>query len=66
MVHNSEPLAERVGLFHVVRGEQHGFAELVVFANDLPEQDARLRIEAGAGFVEEQNLRIVHHGAGDR
>ncbi len=24
-----------------------------------------LRVEAGAGFVQEQNLRVVHHGAGD-
>jgi hypothetical protein len=25
-----------------------------------------LRIEAGAGLIQEKYLRIVHHGAGDR
>ncbi len=65
VIDDGQPLAERVGLFHVVRGQQDGFAELVVFANDLPEQDAGLRIESGAGLVEKQDLRIVHHGARD-
>ena len=66
VVDDDQPLAERVSFFHVVRGQHDRFAELVVFANDLPEQDARLRIEPGARLIEKQNLRIVHHGAGDR
>jgi len=65
MIDNRDALAESVGFFHVVGGEQDRFAELVIFANDLPEQDAGLGIEAGAGLVEEEDLRIVHHGAGD-
>ena len=42
------------------------FAAGVVLADDFPEKQTRLRVQAGAGFVEEKNLRIVHHGARDR
>src|SRR5208283_176394 len=55
----------RIRLFHIVRGEKNGFSALVVFADDLPEQQTSLGIEAGARFVEEKNLGIVHHGASD-
>ena len=65
MIDDGEALAECVGFFHVVRGKQNSFAALVVLANDFPEQQACLRIEAGAGLVQEEHLRIVHHGAGD-
>ena len=65
VVDNRQTLAKRVGLFHVMSGQQHGLPCLVIFANDFPQQDARLGIEAGAGFVEKQDLRIVHHGAGN-
>ena len=37
VVDDGKALAERVGFFHVVRGEQNGFAGLVVLANDLPQ-----------------------------
>ena len=65
VVDDGEPVAQGVGLVHVVGGEDDGFAEAVVIADDLPQQQARLRIEAGAGLVEEQHFGIVHHGAGD-
>src|SRR5580692_8780017 len=66
MIDDGEALAEGVGFFHVVRGEQNGFAAAIVFANDLPQQQAGLRIETSAWFIEEKHLRIVHHGARDR
>ncbi len=57
--------AQRVGLVHVVGGEDDGLALAVVIADDVPEQQAGLRIEAGGRLVEEQHFGIVHHGAGD-
>src|SRR6267378_3923169 len=36
VIDNREAFAERVGFFHVVRGQQNRFAALVVFADDLP------------------------------
>ena len=65
MVDDGQAVAERVGFIHVMGGEHDGFAGAVVVADDLPEQQARLRIEAGGGLVEEQHFGIVHHGAGD-
>ena len=65
MIDDGEALAKRVGFFHVVRGEQNGFAALVVLANDFPEEQTRLRIEARAGLIQKKHLRVVHHGARD-
>src|SRR6266478_8670517 len=65
VIDDGEALAERVGLFHVVGGEQNCFAALVVLADDLPEEQASLRVQAGAGLVQEKDLRVVHHGAGN-
>jgi hypothetical protein len=65
VVHDRESLTERVGFFHIVSGQQNGFAALVVLTDDFPKEQAGLRVQAGAGFVEEKDLRIVHHGARD-
>src|SRR5882724_11201278 len=63
VIDNREAFAERVSFFHVVGSQQNCFAALVVFANDLPQEQAGLRVEASARFVEKKNLRVVHHGA---
>ena len=57
VVHDREPVAELVGLLHVVRGEQDRLALVVQLAEDLPQGDAALRVEAGGGLVEEQDRR---------
>jgi len=41
------------------------FPALVVFADDLPQKQTRLRVQAGAGFIQKKHLRVVHHGARD-
>src|SRR6185312_2010647 len=63
MIDDGEPLAQSIGLFHVVRGEQNGAPLLVVLANDFPKQEPRLWIEAHAGLVKKEHLRVVHHRA---
>src|SRR5882724_466099 len=65
VINNREAFAERVGFFHVVGGQQNCFAALIVFANDFPQEQAGLRVEASTGFVEKKNLRVMHHGARD-
>jgi len=54
VIDNREAFAERVGFFHVVGGQQDCFAALIVFANDFPQEQAGLRVEASAGFVEKR------------
>src|ERR1700722_5663569 len=65
VIDDGQALAEGVGLFHVVGCEQDGFAALVVLADDFPKKKPGLRVEAGAWLVEEEHLRIVHHGTRD-
>ena len=54
VVDDGEPVAELVGLLHVVRGEEDGLALAVQLAEDLPQREAALRVEAGGGLVEEE------------
>ena len=58
VVHDRDPVAELVGLLHVVRGEEDRLALVVELAEDLPEREAALRIEPGGRLVEEQDLRL--------
>src|ERR1035441_7739072 len=66
VIDDRQAIAQSVGLVHIMRGNHDGLAEAVVVANDLPQQQARLRIEPGAGLVQKQHFGIVHHSAGDR
>ncbi len=65
LVDDRHPVAEEVGLLHVVRGEQDRLAVDVEVAEDLPQGDPALRVESGGRLVEEQHLRPVHDRPGD-
>lgn len=59
-VDDGDALGEPVGLFEVVRGEQDGQALVAGEARDLvPHRGAGLRVEAGGGLVEEEDLGPV-------
>ena len=65
VVDDGQPVAELVGLLHVVRGEEDGLAVVVELLEDLPQGDAALGVEAGGGLVEEEDRGPVHHRPGD-
>ena len=46
VVDDRDPLAELVGLFHVVRGEHDRLALRVELVHDVPQREAALRVEA--------------------
>ncbi len=46
LVDDGDPVAELVGLLHVVRGQQDRLPVDVELAEDLPQRDAALRVEA--------------------
>ena len=49
-----------------MRGEKERAALLGAQMRDhVPHRNARGRVEAGGGFVQEQDLRVVHQAAGD-
>ena len=66
VVHDRHPVAELVGLLHVVGGEQHGLPGRVEVPEDLPQRQPALRVEAGGGLVEEQHVGTVEQGPCDR
>ena len=57
VVDDGQPVAELVGLLHVVGREEDRLAVDVELAEDLPQRDAALRVEAGGRLVEEQHRR---------
>ena len=66
LVDDHEPIAELLGLVHVVGGEEQRGALLLEAEQPVPEDVAGLRVEAGGRLVEEQDARIVDQRPGDR
>ena len=65
-VHDDEPVAQLLGLVHVVGREHERRAGLLQPVQALPHEVTRLRIEAGGGLVEQQQLGLVDERACDR
>ena len=72
VIDDGDAVAELVGLFHVVGGDEHGeVASLAQVVEHLPDGDAGDGIEAGGGFVEKKDAadcgpgreRFQHGGA---
>ena len=64
VVHDGQTVTELIGLFHVVRGEKDRLAVAVQLAQDLPQRDATLGVEACRRFVQEQDVRPVQDRPG--
>ena len=65
VVHHHEPVAELLGLVHVVRGEHQRDAALLEPVQPVPQHVARLRVEPGGRLVEQQQVGFVDQRAGD-
>ena len=65
VIDDSDAVAQLVGLFHVVGGEDDGDAFFAEPAHGFPHGDAALWVEAGAGFVEEEDFGSMRDSAGD-
>ena len=64
VIHDGDAVAEALGLVHVMGGEDDGAAGALQVIHEVPEMPASLRIEAGGGLVEEQQLGIADQRAG--
>src|ERR1700740_3517211 len=60
VIYDREAITETFGLVHVVRGQQHGPAAALEFADDAPKLTAATRIQAGRRLVKEKNSWISH------
>src|SRR5262249_29329743 len=54
LVHNGDPVAETLGLFHVVGGVEDGLSLPGQLADRVEDLVARLRIDARGGLVQQQ------------
>ena len=66
LVHHDQPVAQLLGLVHVVRGQDDGHALLLEPVKAIPNQVPRLRVEAGRGLVEQEKAGLVDERTGDR
>ncbi len=64
-VHDHEPVAQLLGLVHVVRGQHERDALALELPQPLPHEVARLRVEAGGRLVEKQQVGLVDQGPRD-
>lgn len=64
-VHDGEAVAEDFGFVHVVGGEDDGEAGFADGLDEFPEVATGLGVEAGGGFVEEEDFGAVDEGGGD-
>ena len=65
VIHDRYPIADLIGFFHVVGGEHHCDAFAAQSFDRVPHGNSALRIEARAGFVEEENGGTMGDGARD-
>src|ERR1700724_2199933 len=66
LLHEIDALARREGERHVLLDQQDGDALLGERGDDLPDLRHHARHQAFGRLVEQDDLRLEHHGAGDR
>jgi hypothetical protein len=60
LLEHRDAVAQRLGFFQVVGGQQHGAALLVELGDELPQRLAQLDVDTGGGLVEHDHRRLVH------
>ena len=65
-VHDDQPVAELLGLVHVMRGEHERRTALFQPVQPVPYEVAGLGVEAGGRFVQQEQLGVVDEPPCDR
>ena len=66
MVHDHDLVGETFGLEEQVRAHEDGLAVFGHLVDESEHRARRLRIETGGRFVEQQEIGLVQHRAGER
>ena len=64
MVQDRQPVAQGLGLVHIVGGEDHRAPFALDPPHHVPQAAPGLGVQPGGGLVQEHQLRIVHQGQG--
>jgi len=64
VVQDRQPVAQGLGLVHVVGGEDHRAPFALDPPHHVPQAAPGLGVQPGGGLVQEHQLRIVHQGQG--
>src|ERR1700733_4662068 len=65
VVHHDQPVAQLLGLVHVVGGQDQRDAALFEPEQPVPHHVPGLRVQAGGGLVQDQDVRVVDQRPGD-
>src|SRR2546428_213859 len=65
VVHDRHAVAQALGLFHVMGGQEHAAAPSPEGGDDVPQLATGLRVETRGRLVEKQELGTAHQGARD-
>ena len=65
VVDDGDAVAEALGFFDVVSGEDDGFLFATKLFDDVVDFAADLRVEAGGGLIEEEDFGVVDEGHGE-
>src|SRR3989344_1461627 len=60
----ANPVAKPLGLFQIMRRQKNRFSFLVKFRQNPPQIAPKFHVHSGRGLVQNQNLRVMHHGPG--
>ena len=63
-VDDRDLIAELLGFFQIVGGQDDRYTQLVQTGDVLPELAAQLDVDAGGGLIQDQNRRLMDHGLG--
>src|SRR5688500_322747 len=65
VIYDRDAVTEPLGFLHVVRGENDCLTLGLELRDEIPELAARLWIEAGCRLIEEEQVRVTYHRAGN-
>ena len=66
LVDKPDPVAQKFRLFHVMGGEDHGFASFGRIPNKLNDSAAGKNVQSQGWLIQDIDRRIVQNAAGDR
>ena len=65
-VYDGHTITERLGFFHIMRGQNDGFATVTDATHNVPHGKSRLWVKSSSQLIEEKQLGIMDEGEGNK